>query len=1150
MMATLSRTTCWIVRTRFVALVLLVGLAKLQAAQTQILSGHVPLNTSALQSVDRLPGSTRLNLAVGLPLRNREALTNLLEQLYDPTSPVYHQWLTVGQFTERFGPTEKDYEAVATFLQSQGLTVTATFSNRTLIDVSGAVADIEKAFRVNLLVYPHPKETRTFYAPNVEPSLDLAVPILQISGLDDYQLPRPASLKLNPAQRRQDVTPQAGSGPDGAYMGVDFRAAYASGVGLNGAGQYVGLLQFDSYYASDITTYATMTGLTNIPLQNVLLDGKTGIPGANNLEVALDIEMALSMAPGLAGVIVYEGGNGNSILNRMAVDNIAKQLSASWTYPTDANTPQIFQQFAVQGQAYFNASGDSGAYSGTPSSPTDSPYITSVGGTTLSTRGPGQGWLSEKTWSWYNAGTGTGASSGGISTTWPIPTWQQGISMAGNHGSTTLRNIPDVAMVSDNVIVLYDNGTQGNVGGDSLASPLWAAFLALVNQQAALNSQPPIGFLNPAIYTIGKSVNFASNFHDIRTGNNTNASSPNNYFAVIGYDLCTGWGTPAGKTLINSLAPPANSKVVVGAGATLALETCTPTNGTINPGEPVIVNLNLQNIGAVNTANLTATLQGGADVQPISGPQTYGTLVGGGVAVSRSFIFIPSGTCGATISPTLHLEDGVSKMADVVFSFPLGAPLLAFNQSFDSVSAPALPVGWSRSVSGSVSNWITTASFRYSAPNAVSVVGSISPGVSDLVSPSVSITTTSAQLSFFNSYVTETTNSSTPFDGGMLEIKIGSGSFTDILAAGGSFVSGGYTGTLVADTGNPLPGRQVWGGTSGGFLATVINLPAAAAGQNIQLKWRLATDIENGAGATFWYLDNIAIADGRTCCTPVASADLAVSQSVLPDPGLVGQALAYSITVTNNGPGPAVGVNFTDVLPANATLLFASPGCVYSNGIVTSAIPLLVAGGKTNFTVLVLPTTEGSITNTLAIASSVSDPNPDNSTATAITTIYAAPAISIQPSNQVAAVGSDVGFSVLATGTAPLSYQWYLEGTNLLNGATESTLQLTNVQIWQAGNYGVVITNLFGSITSDPASLKVLVPPTITLTSLDVTATNVSISLLSVSGLNYTLEYKNSLTDASWSPLFPAMPGNGLVITLQDTNGALIPSHFYRVNCN
>ncbi|MDB6112297.1 MAG: Sedolisin [Pedosphaera sp.] len=1119
----------------------------------QILSGHRPAQTANVTALGQLPGTDQLHLAIGLPLRNRETLTNLLGELYDPTSPNYHKWLSSDDFRSQFSPTEEDYEAVTSFLRAQGLTITATYSSRVLVDVAGSVADVQKAFSLNLLVYPHPEEpSRTFFAPDQEPSLGLNKPVLHISGLDNYSLPRPASLVVMPAPQPQDgPKAQSGSGPSGSYRGGDFRAAYAAGVGLTGVGQYVGLLQFDGYFPSDITTYASLSGLTNLPLQNILLNGKTGSAGANNVEVALDIEMALAMAPGLAGVIVYEGNIGNSILGRMASDNLAKQLSASWTFPTDATTPQIFQQFAAQGQAYFNAAGDSGAYAGTPSSPTDSPYVTSVGGTTLSTRGPGQGWLSEKTWSWFTAGTGNGASSGGVSTSWPIPVWQQGLSMTANHGSTTLRNIPDVSMVSDNVFVVSDNGAQSFVGGDSVASPLWAAFIALVNQQAALNNQPPVGFINPAIYAIGKGANFTADFHDITVGNNTNASSPAQFFAVGGYDLCTGWGTPAGKPLINALAPPTNAAAIIAAGTAISVETCSPTNGTINPDETVVVNFSLQNIGLVNTASLVATLQSNVDVTPLSGPQTYGAVLGGGAAVTRSFIFTAHGSCGGTISPTLQLQDGATVLSNVVLTLPLGAPLLAYSQNFDGVTAPTFPPGWSRSISGTVSNWINSTSFKYSGANALSVGGSTNAGVSDVNSPSFLITSPTAQLSFRNSYSTEIdpTNSANAFDGGVLEIKIGAGTFTDILAAGGSFVGGGYVRTLDLTSGNPLAGRQVWAGTSGNFLNTVVNLPAAAAGQTVQLKWRLAVDIGNAEGATFWYLDNISVRDGTTCCTPAASADLAISQSVFPDPAMVGQGLAYSLAITNLGPGPATSVAITNVLPPNSTFSFASPGCVKVGNNVICSFPLLLNGGVTNFTILVVPTTDGLITNTVSIASTFPDANSTNNTSTKITTVYGPPAISSQPSNVVSQVGANVSFGVAATGTGPLGYQWLFGGTNL-NGATASTLQLTNVQPSQAGVYAVAVTNFVGAITSADANLKVLVPPTIALSSLNVTATNVAISLLSVPGLNYTLEYKNSLTDAVWTPLFPAQAGTGLMLMLQDTNGAAVPYRFYRVNCN
>ncbi len=137
-------------------------------------------------------------------------------------------------------------------------------------------------------------------------------------------------------------------------------------------------------------------------------------------------------------------------------------------------------------------------------------------------------------------------SGGGVSTSYPIPIWQQGINMATNHGSTTMRNIPDVAMTADNIYVIYNNGSiYPDGGGTSAAAPLWAGFTALVNQQAATLGKPAVGFLNPALYAIGNGPNYATAFHDITNGNNFSAVSPTNYPAVPGYDLCTGWGTPS-----------------------------------------------------------------------------------------------------------------------------------------------------------------------------------------------------------------------------------------------------------------------------------------------------------------------------------------------------------------------------------------------------------------------------------------------------------------------------------------------------------------------------------------------------------------------------------------------------------------------------
>jgi subtilase family serine protease len=532
--------------------VLLVFATAAKATERQELHGHVPTAVTKLNlvPVGRLSSTNRLHLAIGLPFRNEEALGTLLQHLYDPTSPKYHQYLTPKQFTEMFGPTEQDYKAVIAFAKANGLAVTTTFPNRALVDVEGTVAGIEKALHVTMQVYSHPEEARTFYAPNTEPSLGVTVPLLRIGGLDNYSLLHP-NFVAKP-MITANATPNAGSGPGGSYLGNDFPAAYVPGTSLTGSGQTVGLVQFDGYTASDITYYETLAGLPTVTLTNVLIDGATGAPSGNGgeIEVSLDIEMVISMAPGVDEVVVYEVPNPSpweDVLHRVANDNLAQQISCSWAGGSpDQSAEQAFMQMAAQGQSFFSASGDYGAKTGPMSFPQDSTNITIVGGTVLTTSGPGGSWASETTWS---------GSGGGTSTYYSIPPWQQSVNMANNHGSTTKRNIPDVSLTAVNVYERAD-GQDYFYPGTSIAAPLWAGFAALVNQQAAANGKPSIGFVNPAIYTIGTGPNYASCFHDITTGNNTNRSSPNRFFAVSGYDLCTGWGTPNGTNLINALSPP------------------------------------------------------------------------------------------------------------------------------------------------------------------------------------------------------------------------------------------------------------------------------------------------------------------------------------------------------------------------------------------------------------------------------------------------------------------------------------------------------------------------------------------------------------------------------------------------------------------
>jgi len=547
-------------------------------AALKTLPGHVPAVVAHLNSTGRLPATNRLDLAIGLPLQNQAGLNSFLHDLYDPASTSYHHYLTPEQFTAQFGPTEQDYQAVADFARTNGLTVTHTHGNRVLLDVNGKVSDIEKAFHITLHTYRHPTEDRNFFAPDTEPSVETGMPILDISGLSDYAKPRPM-LHQRPVTFNGGPQPAVGSAPNGEFMGQDFRNAYAPGATLNGFGQMVGLVEFSGYDPNDIFAYEAKAGLPDVPLQNVLLDGSIGDEVANGdseAEVCLDIEMPMAMATNLAAVVVFEAPYNtanmafwNDILNAMAASNQIKQCSSSWGFSgaPDQTADQIFRQMAAQGQSFFQASGDGDAWTSPILEPAESTNITIVGGTTLSMNGSGGSYLSETVWNWGNIGKSWGGngstndywgSGGGVSANFGIPYWQASVNMMTNLGSSTMRNIPDVALTADNVYVTHGTGTNGSFGGTSCAAPLWAGFMALVNQQAAGMDSPPAGFINPAIYALGNSSNYAACFNDITTGSNTWSGSPNLYYAVPGYDLCTGWGTPAGTNLMNALAdgPP------------------------------------------------------------------------------------------------------------------------------------------------------------------------------------------------------------------------------------------------------------------------------------------------------------------------------------------------------------------------------------------------------------------------------------------------------------------------------------------------------------------------------------------------------------------------------------------------------------------
>ncbi len=528
---------------------ILAGLAAAGAAQADThltMTKHVPdavLNQSAAPA-GPMPADEVMELAISLPLRNEAGLKALLAQIYDPASPAYRHYLSVADFAARFSPTEAEYKAVRQFASAHNLLIRNDPANRRVLDVSGKVADVEQAFNVKIGLYKHPTENRYFYAPDREPATDLDTPVLHISGLDNFTLP---FNHLVQRQAGQAVAHRVatGSGPDGNFYGSDVRVAYYGHGGLTGAGQSLGLLEFKGYNIADVDKYFAVVGEPfNVPVVGVSVNGQKLVCSGtcDDSEQVLDMEEAVSMAPGLTELVVYVGKTDVSILNQMAVDNNCAQLSSSWGWEVDPDADEpIFEEFAAQGQSFLDATGDNGYHLKKGAVwPGDDQWVTGVGGTDLVTEGPGKKRKKETGW----VLSGGGVTPDGIA----IPAYQLPFVTEANQASSTLRNVPDIAgdANTDN-FSCWDGGCFTGWGGTSYAAPLFTGFVALANQQSALDGKGRIGFLNPTIYKLAATPFYAKAFHDEIRGQN------GKYHAEIGYDLVTGFGSPHSLALVNGL---------------------------------------------------------------------------------------------------------------------------------------------------------------------------------------------------------------------------------------------------------------------------------------------------------------------------------------------------------------------------------------------------------------------------------------------------------------------------------------------------------------------------------------------------------------------------------------------------------------------
>ncbi|MGA9793361.1 MAG: protease pro-enzyme activation domain-containing protein, partial [Terriglobales bacterium] len=614
-----------------------------QAASQTLLTRHVReavLNGEA-KLVGQLPANQTMHFDVVLALRHQPELENFLQELYDPTSPSYKQYVTPQQFAERFGASQEDYDALIAFANANGFKVIGGSLESRDVQFSAPVANVNRAFNITMAVYQHPTESRTFFSPDREPSANLPMQLWHISGLDNYSIPHPAlkhrDLKVNPEVSQA----QTGSCPQASFCGSDMRGAYYEGTALTGSGQNLGLLELAGTDVADLKTYYQGAKQTEPYVPTILSTGGYSTTclassGCDDTEQTLDMTQAMGMAPGSTMLYMYVCGDAygtgtfseTDCLSAMVTDKAAPlslQISCSWGWtPADPGTDDpYYEQMASQGQSFFVAAGDSDKWTENNFPfPAEDANIISVGGTDLTTTGAGGDWASEIGW----ADTGGGISPDEI----PIPTWQQlsGVITSKNEGSTKYRNGPDVtANANFSFYVCADQTglsgcTANEYGGTSFAAPMWAGYIALANEQAAASGKPSVGDINPAIYPLGLSGGYSAAFHDITTGNN-------GFPAEVGYDLDSGWGSPNGSGLINALVGSGGGGPAVSLSPT-SLKWGKKAVGTTSAAKKVV----LTNTGTATLNITTITTSGDFALATVKATKKVTPCVNGGTVAA------------------------------------------------------------------------------------------------------------------------------------------------------------------------------------------------------------------------------------------------------------------------------------------------------------------------------------------------------------------------------------------------------------------------------------------------------------------------------------------------------------------------------------
>lgn len=475
-------------------------------------SSTTPPRSRALGPVD--PGR-RLDASLVLRLPHRGALERFL-------AGDSRKLLSPRQFGDRFGLSPARIAEMTKVLRAHGLSVTAAYPQRTALEIAGTAAAFEQAFGARLInrIDAH---GRRWFAPATQPR----VPAWLGGSVDGV-----IDLDTRPVLVPADV-PAAGLSP--AILGRAYDYAPLRASGLNGSGQTIAVMSYDSFHPSDLSRYISMFGIQGPAIQRLLIDGGTQ-PGQMQQEVDLDLETIHGIAPG-AQVLDYEAPNGvgdADVINRIVADHRAQIISDSWgmcdlLVPPAAReaTENALAAAVAAGITVFVAAGDNGGYDCQSANlddqrpsvdwPAASDNVVAVGGTRLAVRADGS-YLAEYGWEDPLQDAGGG---GGLASVTPRPSWQQGPGVD-TSASDGHRQVPDVAGPADPAsgMTVITGGQVTPIGGTSAAAPFWASTFALMREYAERHGVSRIGFVAPLLYRLAASPATANAFHEPVSGGN------------------------------------------------------------------------------------------------------------------------------------------------------------------------------------------------------------------------------------------------------------------------------------------------------------------------------------------------------------------------------------------------------------------------------------------------------------------------------------------------------------------------------------------------------------------------------------------------------------------------------------------------------